>query len=121
MPLAALPLKAVERIVYHVYLSCLSRFNTPGNKHLCSPAMPCGGALNLLVPFLTLKLVASLWNTAVKSFQESKRESFFMRVEDGYYPHAWHINTRVRKALLFSRYQVFRTIHSEDGEHHRVS
>ncbi|KAJ6551203.1 kinase-like domain-containing protein [Mycena capillaripes] len=115
---AVLPLKAVERIVYHVYLSCLSQFNTntiPGNKHLCSPAIPCRGALHLLLPLLTIKLVASSWNTAVKNFQQSKHESFFSRIEDEYYPHAWHVNTRTRKALLLSRYRVFRTIHSEDG------
>lgn len=114
----ALPLKLVERIVHHVYLACLPQFNTPGcNKHLCSAATPCRAALLLLFPVLSLKLVASSWNTAVKNFQHTMREAFFSRVEDGYYPHAWHINTRVRKAVLLSRYRVFRTINSEAGMH----
>ncbi|KAF8201331.1 kinase-like domain-containing protein [Mycena galopus ATCC 62051] len=42
--------------------------------------------------------------------------TFFSPVEDGYYPHAWHINTRVRKSVLLARYRVFRTISSEDAD-----
>jgi hypothetical protein len=115
---STLPLKTVEWIVYQVYLSCLSQFNTYSSgcdQHFCSPAMPCVGAQALLAPMFCLRLVDSTWNAAVKNFQDSIREVFFSRVEDGYYPHTWHINTRVRKAVLLSRYRVFRTIASEDG------
>ncbi|KAJ7472423.1 kinase-like domain-containing protein [Mycena galericulata] len=113
----ALPLKSVEYIVYHVYLACLPQFNSPAdcNQHFCSPATPCKEALPCLSAVLSLKLVAPSWNTAVKNFQHNMREAFFSRVEDGYYPHPWHINTRVRKAALLSRYRVFRTINSEAG------
>ncbi|KAJ7312898.1 kinase-like domain-containing protein [Mycena albidolilacea] len=115
---STLPLKTVEWIVYQVYLSCLSQFNTYSSgcdQHFCSPAMPCVGAQALLAPMFCLRLVDSTWNAAVKNFQDSIREVFFSRVEDGYYPHTWHINTRVRKSVLLSRYRVFRTIASEEG------
>ncbi|KAJ7705596.1 kinase-like domain-containing protein [Mycena rosella] len=108
---------SVERIVYHVYdISCLPQFNTPGcGKHVCSPATPCKVARELLAPLSALRLVASSWNTAVQNFRQAMRETFFSRVEDGYYPHPWHINTRVRKAVLLARYRVFRTIQTEAG------
>ncbi|KAJ7677971.1 kinase-like domain-containing protein [Mycena polygramma] len=116
MSLAELPLAALERIANHVYLDCLPQFNTPGcTKHFCSPTIPCRRALDLLSPLLSLRLVVSSWNAAVKTFQEGMRESFFSRVEDGYYPHVFHVNTRVRKAVFLSRYRVFRTLESEDG------
>ncbi|KAJ7770264.1 kinase-like domain-containing protein [Mycena maculata] len=116
MTLATLPLKSVERIVHHVYVDCLLGFNASDcSQHFCSPAVPCKQALDFLAPFLSLRLVASCWNTAVNNFQQTTREDFFSRVEDGYYPHPWHINTRVRKAVLLSRYRVFRTIHTEAG------
>ncbi|KAJ6536342.1 kinase-like domain-containing protein [Mycena capillaripes] len=105
--------KIIHRIVHHVYLSCIS--DPACEQHFCSPAAPCRVALNLLGPFLTLKLVGSSWNTAV---QEYKLDPFFLDLEQGvYYPHAWHINTRVRKSVLLSRYRVFRTIDSEAGDH----
>ncbi|KAJ7679754.1 kinase-like domain-containing protein [Mycena rosella] len=107
------PTTIVQRVVHHIYLSCT--VSDPCKQHFCSPASPCRLALDLLAPFLTLKLVASSWNTAVKQY---KLDPFFLNVEEGvYYPHAWHINTRVRKAMLLSRYRVFRTIDSEAGAH----
>ncbi|KAJ7041014.1 kinase-like domain-containing protein [Mycena alexandri] len=113
------PLKIIDRIVNEVYLSCLPQLNIPTpecNKHFCSTTSPCRRALILLAPLLSVRLVASSWNTAFKNFQHSTRGAFFSTVEDGvYYPHAWHINTRVRKAVLLTRYRVFRTIHSEAG------
>ncbi|KAJ6598238.1 kinase-like domain-containing protein [Mycena vulgaris] len=116
---AALPRQTVERVIFHVYhASCLPQFNTPASgctKHFCSPAIPCTVARALLSPLLSLRLVASSWNAAVQKFQESMRETFFARVEDGYYPHPWHISTRVRKAVLLARYRVFRTIQTEAG------
>ncbi|KAF7330640.1 Protein kinase domain-containing protein [Mycena sanguinolenta] len=43
--------------------------------------------------------------------------AFFAPVEEGtYYPHVWHVDTRVRKAVLLGRYRVFRTISSEEGK-----
>ncbi|KAJ7220668.1 kinase-like domain-containing protein [Mycena pura] len=111
---AELPPKIVEQVVSHVYLSCLSQFRGP-QQHFCSPAIPCRVALDLLKSWLSLRLVASPWNAAVNKLRHFARDAFFSRVEDGYYPHAWHINTRIRKAVLLSRYRVFRTIVSEDG------
>ncbi|KAJ7213654.1 kinase-like domain-containing protein [Mycena haematopus] len=104
----------IQRIVHHVYLSCV--FDPAlGCKHFCSPVALCRGALEVLAPFLGLRLVASSWNTAVKAH---KLDAFFSNVEEGvYYPHPWHINTRVRKAVLLSRYRIFRTIQSEAGHH----
>ncbi|KAJ7480837.1 kinase-like domain-containing protein [Mycena latifolia] len=113
MPLSESPVAVVQCVVHHVYISCMSG---PGcREHFCSPAAPCRVALELLTPFLALKLVASGWNNAVKEY---KVDAFFKNVEEGvYYPHAWHVNTRMRKAVLLSRYRVFRTIDSEAGEH----
>ncbi|KAJ7621336.1 kinase-like domain-containing protein [Roridomyces roridus] len=112
MPSSVFPL---DRLIYHVYLTCLP-FNPGSTKHLCSPGAPCILARAFLSPVLDLRLVASSWNTAVLAFQQTKRGAFFEQVEDGvYYPHPWHINTRIRKAVLLSRYRVFYTIASEDG------
>ncbi|KAJ7251128.1 kinase-like domain-containing protein [Mycena haematopus] len=103
----------MDRIIHHVYLSqCFSQFNT---KHLCSPTAPCSVAHALLAPMLSLRLVDSTWNNAVTNFRHSLN-AFFAPVEEGtYYPHAWHVDTRARKAMLLSRYRVFRTISSEEG------
>ena len=101
----------VQRIIYYVYLSCMS--DQDCKLHFCSPTAPCKVALSLLAPLLTLKLVASAWYAVVKDLTN---DTFFSNVEEGvYYPHAWHINTRVRKAVLLSHYRVFRTIHSDAG------
>ncbi|KAK7052100.1 kinase domain-containing protein [Favolaschia claudopus] len=122
-PLHSLAVDDVERIVYHVYLSCISAkdFHSDNSdwtgRHFCSPSMPCRWAQNLLAPLLSLRLVDTTWNGAVKNFQTSQRETFFSPVEDGvYYPHKWHLNTRMRKALLLSRYRIFQTISCEDGK-----
>ncbi|KAJ7489188.1 kinase-like domain-containing protein [Mycena latifolia] len=113
---AALSPRTVERIVHYVYDLCLPQLDAPGcSTHFCSPATPCKVASDLLSPLATLRLVASAWNVAVEKLRQSLRETFFSRVEDGYYPHRWHINTRVRKAALLARYRIFRTIASEDG------
>ncbi|KAJ6568485.1 kinase-like domain-containing protein [Mycena capillaripes] len=105
----------IHCIVHHVYLSCITE---PALKqHFCSPKAPCRVARALLAPILTLKLVGSSWNTAVQNYN-LPLPPFFHAVEDGvYYPHSWHINTRVRKSVLLVRYRVFRTIDSEAGEH----
>ncbi|KAJ7182820.1 kinase-like domain-containing protein [Mycena crocata] len=113
MDLAITAPKILRQIAYHVYLTCLPDFSN--SRHFCSPATPCTAALEPMAPLLSLRLVAPSWNTAVQDLQNSLREIFFSRVEDGYYPHPWHLNTRVRKAVLLSRYRVFRTIHCEAG------
>ncbi|KAJ7735719.1 kinase-like domain-containing protein [Mycena metata] len=101
----------VQCIVHHVYLSCIS--NLALSPHFCSPTAPCKVALALLAPFRTLKLVTSLWKRVADDYKVDK---FFFNVEEGvYYPHAWHINTRVRRAVLLSRYRIVRTIDSDGG------
>ncbi|KAF7377475.1 Protein kinase domain-containing protein [Mycena sanguinolenta] len=106
-------------------------------KHLCSPTAPCIIAHALLAPLVVLRLVHSTWDAAVRSlglglgsgFGEDRgsrekglnkanaNSAFFAPVEEGtYYPHAWHVDTRVRKAVLLGRYRVFRTISSEEGK-----
>ncbi|KAJ7628872.1 kinase-like domain-containing protein [Roridomyces roridus] len=103
----------VQGVVHHVFLACISSLDF-GSQHVCSPAAPCIVARDLLAPFLALKLVAPSWNTAVKA---RTPDTFFSNLEEGvYYPHSWHINTRMRKASILSRYRVFKTIHSEDGD-----
>jgi casein kinase I family protein HRR25 len=75
--------------------------------------------MDSLAPFRKLRLVASWWNTAITSYEaDVKDTTFFSNVEEGvYYPLPWHINTRVRKAVLLSRYRVVRTLQSEAGHH----
>ncbi|KAJ7018678.1 kinase-like domain-containing protein [Mycena alexandri] len=105
----------LQCLVHHVYLSCIS--NLTPSRHFCSPTAPCRVALPLLAPFRTLKLVSSLWKSVA---DEYKIDTFFLNVEEGvYYPHAWHINTRLRKAVLLSRYRIFRTIDSDGGTSNR--
>ncbi|KAJ6482500.1 kinase-like domain-containing protein [Mycena sanguinolenta] len=110
-------------------------------EHLCSPTAPCIAAHALLAPLLALRLVDSTWDAAVRSLGVRSRSlsgydehdsrggglnhanlnhtnaNFFAPVEEGtYYPHAWHVDTRVRKVVLLGRYRVFKTISSEEGK-----
>ncbi|KAK6974585.1 kinase domain-containing protein [Favolaschia claudopus] len=115
MPPQECPPAVIQCIIHWVLTSCVSSVNSDGIRHLCSASAPCKTALDLFSPFFTLKLVNSVWNNSIR---ELKLEAFFSNVEDGvYYPHSWHINTRVRKGVLLSRYRVFKTIQSEAGDH----
>ncbi|KAF7299211.1 Protein kinase domain-containing protein [Mycena indigotica] len=108
------PLDIVEGIINEVYLSCSSFL--VDTRHYCSLSTPCPAALEEIAPFVNLRLVSSTWNASVTKIQHSIRGKFFTDVEAGvYYPHAWHINTRVRKSVLLGRYRVFQTISAEEG------
>ncbi|KAJ7069980.1 kinase-like domain-containing protein [Mycena amicta] len=109
------PLAIVEVVANELYLTCLFQLNR--SQHYCSLAAPCKPAVDVLAPFLSLRLVSMTWNKAIMEVQRDQRGIFFSNtVEEGvFYPHTWHINTRVRKSVLFWRYRVFRTIQSEAG------
>ncbi|KAJ6630424.1 kinase-like domain-containing protein [Mycena sp. CBHHK59/15] len=108
--------RTVEAIVLCVYSSCLGELKVSDcPQHFCSPAKPCRKALEIIYPLLSLRLVAPVWNEAIQCLRGSLQEAFFCRVEDGYYPHRWHINTRIRKSVLLGHYRIFRTITSEAG------
>ncbi|GLB35695.1 hypothetical protein LshimejAT787_0212600 [Lyophyllum shimeji] len=88
------------------------------DEHFCSLSDPCRVAFSaFLAPILSLRLVSAAWNVAVSSalasFDPGNTSRFFKRVEDAYYPHPWHINTRVRIHVLLRRFRVYRTISSE--------
>ncbi|KAG6826932.1 hypothetical protein H0H92_013872 [Tricholoma furcatifolium] len=89
------------------------------NEHFCSLSNPCQLAWSsVLSSFRSLRLLASSWNTGVVSVLRSSSQlsDFFKRVEHAYYPHAWHINTKIRKHVLLGRFRIFKTIDSEDGD-----
>jgi len=88
----------------------------PENVHYCSLQRPCTVAYSLFSQVYKLRLVSRDWNFCFFLFCSSSENRFFRRVEDAYYPHAWHINTKIRKAVLLGRYRIFNTIDTEDGE-----
>ena len=108
----SLPPKALNLILHHLYLCCISRVESL-KQHYCSPSNPCRIALLALSHFFSLRLLSSSWNDAV--LITCKDLGFFQRVEDAYYPHPWHINTKVRKAVLLGYYRVYHTVSSEHG------
>ncbi|KAF7324648.1 Protein kinase domain-containing protein [Mycena kentingensis (nom. inval.)] len=108
----------VELIANHVFSACLSQLNNPNanSSHYCSLTAPCRPAHDALTPFFDLQLVGAPWRAAVAKIQAAfaSDSNFFTAVEQGvYYPHKWHINTRMRSAVLLGRYRTFKTITSE--------
>lgn len=94
---------------------CVLRADAPGaSVHYCSLRTPCATAARAFQPVQTFRNVAAAWNRAFKAHCSGTAGDFFASVEDVYYPHAWHINARVRAAALLGRFRVLRTI-EEDG------
>ncbi|KAJ7586382.1 kinase-like domain-containing protein [Mycena floridula] len=104
----------VQRILEHLYVHYTVGFAS-ASRHLCSFNNPCCDAFHGLEPFLNLRLVDSSWNSTIQLWRLSNLTGFFNRIEEAYYPFAWHINTRVRASVLLNRYRVFRTITSENA------
>lgn len=102
---------------YHLCFDCAEFRN---QDHFCSLAEPCALASQLFQAIYVLRQVSSEWNKAFIAFQSSKEYRFLRRVEDAYYPHAWHINSKVRSSVLLHRYRVFSTIDTEDGKFDRT-
>ena len=99
---------------YHLCSDCAEFRN---QHHFCSLARPCALASKSFQTVYILRQVSSEWNKAFMAFQSSEEYRFFRRkIEDAYYPHAWHINSKVRSSILFHRYRVFNTIDTEDGK-----
>lgn len=109
----SLPPKALYLIVGHFYQCYVSQLDSP-EQHYCSSSNPCRIAFFTLSPIFTLRLVSSVWNDAV--LKVCCNSGFFKRVEDAYYPHLWHVNTKVRTAVISRYYRVYRTIKSEHGK-----
>jgi hypothetical protein len=82
--------------------------------HYCSLRRPCHSAISALSPLLTLRLVSRACNAVFLRLAESN--AYFQSVEDAYYPHSWHINTKIRRGIILERYRVFRTLYSEGGK-----
>lgn len=108
----SLPPKALNHIVGHLYLYLIPQVENL-QQHYCSLSKPCRIVLLALSHFFSLRLVSSAWNDAISKLRNES--GFFRRVEDAYYPHPWHINTKVRKAVLLGSYRVYCTISSEHG------
>lgn len=108
-----IPLKVLRLIVYNLYLLCVEDRNL--DVHFCSLNNPCRVAWLGLSPLFSTRTVSSAWNDAILGISTLKEHLFFRRVEDAYYPHAWHIDTKVRKGVLLNRYRVYRTISTEMG------
>ena len=109
-PTSSPPTKVLNLILCHLCALCLQ--DETVEEHYCSPKNPCRVVLLALTPLLSLRVVSSAWNYAIGVLQV---QNFFRRVEDAYYPHPWHINTKVRKAILLGRYRVYHTVKSEHG------
>ncbi|RDB19268.1 Casein kinase I isoform alpha [Hypsizygus marmoreus] len=110
-----IPGNVLHTIIRHI-LSIYTSVDMKPTDHYCSLDHPCRIVFAILSPFFDLRLVASSWNSGIKNTLQSLRptsgsgDSFFKRVEDAYYPHPWHINTKVRKYVLLRRYRVHHTI-----------
>lgn len=100
-------------ILRQLYLIYVDAFVS---QHYCSLKMPCLPASTHLSKFLASRLISSDWNRAYQSLLSSKAHAFFSEIERVYYPYPWHINTRVRRAVLMNKYRIYRTIQTEYGE-----
>lgn len=109
----SLPPKVLHLIVDHLYLCNVLQVESL-EQHYCSLSDPCRIAFLAFSHFLSLRLVSSLWNEAVSKVRQES--SFFRRVEDAYYPHLWHVNTKVRKFVVLRYYRTYHTISSEHGK-----
>jgi hypothetical protein len=108
----SLPPKVLRLIVDQLYLCNISQVESL-DQHYCSLRNPCRIALLGFSGFLSLRLVSSVWNDAVSKLRQTS--GFFRRVEEAYYPHLWHVSTKVRRAVLLRYYRVYCTISSEHG------
>ncbi|KAF4614588.1 hypothetical protein D9613_003441 [Agrocybe pediades] len=103
--------------LYAILLNTWESQSSSGDDlHYCSLQHPCAVASAVFSPLYGLRLVSKDWESCFILFCSLKENRFFRRVEDVYYPHVWHINTKIRKAVLIGRYRVFNTIDTEDGE-----
>ncbi|KAF8888304.1 kinase-like domain-containing protein [Infundibulicybe gibba] len=106
--------RVLDIILNHIYTSFISSQDLSG--HYCSLENPCKAVAQILSPFTSLRLVSSTWNAGVQRCNPLAKYAFFSRIETAYYPHPWHINTRVRKAIILGRYRVATTISAEGGD-----
>jgi hypothetical protein len=121
-----LPANVLLGILASLYALCVHSLNNDldgkhgadgrPQHHYCSLHFPCAAALKAFQPIYVLRRVSQQCNRAVLAFQAQERYRFVERVEDVYYPNARHINAKIRAAVLFERYRVFRTIDTECGE-----
>lgn len=114
------PLDVLIKLFANSYHLCFDCTEFRIQDHFCSLAKPCALASQLFQTVYVLRQVSSGWNKAFIEFQSSKEYRFLRRVEDAYYPHPWHINSKVRSSILFYRYRVFNTIDTEDGKLDRI-
>ncbi|KAF8179640.1 kinase-like domain-containing protein [Pholiota molesta] len=121
-----LPANVLLGILASLYALCVHSLNNDSDgkhgadgrpqHHYCSLHSPCAAALKAFQPIYVLKRVSRQCNRAVLSFQAQEKYRFVERVEDVYYPNARHINAKIRAAVLFERYRVFKTIDTECGD-----
>ena len=113
-----LPDSALAAVLRSLHDACLwvLRADAPGaseSTHYCSLRTPCATAAEAFRPVQAFRSVATAWNRAFQVHCAGAAGGFLASVEDVYYPHAWHINVRVRAAPLLGRYRVVRTIDEE--------
>lgn len=120
------PVSALAAVLRNVHDACLCVLRAdapPGaseSTHYCSLRTPCAIAARAFRPVQAFRSVATAWNRAFQVHCAGAAGGFFASVEDVYYPHAWHINARIRAAPLLGRYRVVRTI-DEEGRYKRSS
>lgn len=110
------PWGVLIKLFANLYHLCSDSAEFRNQHHFCSLAKPCVLVSLLFQHVYVLRQVSSEWNKAFLAFRSSKEYRFLRKVEDVYYPYAWHINSKVRSSVLLHRYRVFNTIDTEDGD-----
>jgi hypothetical protein len=104
----------VERIVTHLLELLCEQIAQSHQRHYCALLSPCPPILPAVLMLLNLRLVSSAWNLA--ALRVSNKHPLFCQVEEAYYPHPWHINSKVRRTVILQHYRVYRTIATENGQ-----
>lgn len=112
---------AISEALYALCIADL--YQCPENEdqtistHYCSMRHPCVLAQHALHPILVnFRLVCKFWDRIIVHEVEDRFLQPQPEIEAVYYPYAWHINTKVRRAILHGQFRVFRTIDTEGGE-----
>ncbi|KAF5318060.1 hypothetical protein D9619_012086 [Psilocybe cf. subviscida] len=111
---------AISEALYALCIADL--YQCPENEdqtestHYCSMRHPCVLAQHALHPILVnFRLVCKFWDWIIVHEVEDRFLQPQPEIEAVYYPYTWHINTKVRRAILHGQFRVFRTIDTEGG------
>src|ERR1700730_89648 len=89
----------VERIITNLFELLQEQIAQSHQRHYCSLLNPCLPILPTVLTVFNTRLVSSAWN--LTALRVANKSPFFCRVEEAYYPHPWHINSKVRRDIIF--------------------